>query len=309
MTDVTERQHPKTSYVLSAKQNYFHHRHSKGISQHLASQPVHPPSQADRETGRVNMQLRQPKDVGQQLNSVYGLKYLWWNFSIIGIHPPAGVRTHPVWRSLYLVYAVVINFLAGFCLPASMLANLMLLKSLEEIIGNLSLSMTIAISMTKELAILYCRGGLLKANHYLRLLDERCSAHPRDRMTVMEAVRMCHWYYTVYISFYGFCAIGFAYIGWSNHTLVYSAWFPNIFANDQTNYLAAYIFQNLAQTFTVFQNGNNDMYPLCYITLMIYHVRALADRIKRVGGDAEMSAEDNVQELRNCIQDHKNVQR
>ncbi|XP_075167929.1 odorant receptor 59a-like [Haematobia irritans] len=254
------------------------------------------------------MQLRQTKDVGQQLDSVYGLKYLWWNFSIIGIHPPAVAKAHPVWHFLYLVYAVVINFVAGFCLPATMLANLMLVKSVQEVIGNLSLSITIAVSMTKELAILYNRRLLLKANDYLEQLDKRCNPHASDRANIFTAVRLCHWFYAVYISFYGFCALGFAYIGWANHQLVYNAWFPTIFVSEQKNYLAAYIFQNLSQTFTVFQNGNNDMYPLCYITLMIYHLRSLADRVQRIGKDTKLSEDENVMELRRCIQDHKNIQ-
>ncbi|XP_037941928.1 odorant receptor 42a-like [Teleopsis dalmanni] len=49
------------------------------------------------------------------------------------------------------------------------------------------------------------------------------------------------------------------------------------------------------------------MYPQCYVALIIGHVRALAERIKRIGVNPKASGDDNLEELLACIQDHKDI--
>ncbi|TMW43587.1 hypothetical protein DOY81_011333, partial [Sarcophaga bullata] len=237
------------------------------------------------------MQLKRPIDLGQPLNSVDGLKYLWMNWTIIGLNPPtnANVSKYNAWRILYYIYAAVINFVAAFLFPASLLAYLWFITSWQEIVQNLSLSVTIAMATFKQVAVVMHRQGLLNSNEFVKPLDERSNVYTEDRLKILKAIQKCHFFSALYISIYMFCAIGFAYIGWANHKLPYSAWFPTS-----------------AVIFTVFQNGNNDLYPLCYLTLTIAHFETLAERIKRIGYvSGPNTIEENVEELKRCIMDHK----
>lgn len=125
------------------------------------------------------MQLKRPIDLGQPLNSVYGVKYLWVNWSVVGMNPPASKSI--LWRLLYYIYSAVINFLACFCLPASMLVNLWFINSWQALVGNLSLSITISMATLKQWVLIRHRRRLLNSNGFLKSLDERSSHHPQDR--------------------------------------------------------------------------------------------------------------------------------
>ncbi|XP_065369062.1 odorant receptor 2a-like [Calliphora vicina] len=252
------------------------------------------------------MQLKRPIDLGQPLDSVYGVKYLWLNWSVVGMNPPASISS--LWLLLYYMYSAVINFLGSFCLPASMLANLFFINSWQALVGNLSLSITISMATLKQLVVLRHRRRLLKSNGFLKPLDERSSHHPQDRMDILNGIRTCHLYYVSYMTTYIFCAVGFSYVGWSNHQLIYNSWFPTIFANSQSNYLLAFSHQIMAQMVLVFQNGNNDIYPMCYLSLVTAHLESLANRISRIGMEKrQRSVAENIEELRLCILDHKNL--
>ncbi|KAI8126968.1 Odorant receptor 2a [Lucilia cuprina] len=254
---------------------------------------------------QIVMQLRRPKDLGQQIESFYGLKYLWMNWTIVGMHPPTNLTA--IWRFIYYIYGVILTLIAGFGLPVTMLANLWFIDSRQELVANLSLSTTIAVAGLKQFTLWIHLRRLLKSNVFLKPLDERSNHNPQERMNILNAIRYCHLYYAMYTLTYFICAYGFAYIGWSNHRLIYSGWFPRFFDSPRANYLAAFTYQNIAQTTLIFQNGNNDMYPLCYLSLIIGHLDSLAERIKRIGADKKCSIEENVEELRLCILDHKNL--
>lgn len=256
------------------------------------------------------MQLRRPIDIGQPLNSLDGLKYLWRHWTIIGIHPPTDVTKNILWLRLYYIYAAVINLIAAVIFPATLVAYLGFVKSWQELVQNLSLSVTIAVASFKQLGVVIHRQRLLASHEYLKPLDKRCNINKEDRLTILKCIEKCNFFSALYISIYFFCALGFAYIGWANHSLIYSAWYPAIFDNEEWNYKATYIFQICAEIFTVFQNGNNDLYPLCYLTLTIAHFETLAERIKRIGFETESrSIEENIEEFKMCIMDHKHLLR
>ncbi|KAM7344689.1 odorant receptor 2a-like [Cochliomyia hominivorax] len=252
------------------------------------------------------MLLRRPVDTGQTINSFYGLKYLWLNWTITGMHPPA--TKSKFWLFVYYIYSITTNIVAGIGLPVTMLVNLYFITSWEEVVENLSMSFSIAIVPCKQLVILLNRRRLYKSDKYLKPLDERSSHDPKDRMNILMAIRTCHIYFLIFTLSYFFVTVGFAYIGWNKHSLVYSGWFPEWFSSPYANYVAAFIYQDFAQTFMVFENGNNDAYPLCYLVLMVAHLETLAERIKRIGnGKAQHSIEENTEELKRCLNDHKNL--
>lgn len=256
------------------------------------------------------MQLKRPIDSGQPLDSIDGLKYLWKMRTIVGTNRLATFKSTK-WPLLYYTYSAVLNFLAGICFPASLLINLCFINSWPELVANLSLSFSISVATCKHFAVLVNHKSLVKSHKYLKLLDLRSNSHSRDRKYILKGSRYCHLYSLVYIAMYFICIAGFSYIGWTHNQLIYNAWFPKFFTDERKNYVTAFIFQYVSQTYMVFQNGFNDAYPLCYLTLMIAHLESLANRIERIGrAEREpLSIVENIRELKLCVWDHTNLLR
>ncbi|XP_036332559.1 odorant receptor 7a-like [Rhagoletis pomonella] len=246
--------------------------------------------------------LLQVTDTGAPLNSARAFRYLWLNWRLIGMHP---TRRH---RCLYFAYSASINSVFGILLPATMIAKLCFIENLPQLIGLLYLGVTLTMATAKQFSLWLHRSKLLDVNLYLAKLDARCNHHAVDRQHLLSAIRICHFYYVAYMFVYELSSSGFAYIGFSLRQLVYDAWFPKLYDDADKNLTITLIYQNFAvMTFFVLQNVNNDMYPQCYLAVMIGHMRALSARISRVGKDDALSVEDNIEELKNCIEDHKNL--
>ncbi|XP_037941929.1 odorant receptor 2a-like [Teleopsis dalmanni] len=246
------------------------------------------------------MLLRNPIDRNQKLDSSLATRYLWISWRISGVYPPKKYRT------AYYIYAVISNLIAVL-LPISTITNIFFIKGLQLMVENLSLTVTVVTATIKHFILYLYQDHLLQTNIYLKKLDKRSNEHPRDRYHVLFAIRICHIFYLVYNILFTVAAYGFAVIGVRTHQLLFNGWYPDFFNDETKNYHAAFIFQFLAITIYVFQNTNNDMYPQCYVAIMIGHLRALIERIERIGKDDRVSDEDNLDELLACIQDHKNI--
>ncbi|XP_069964592.1 odorant receptor 7a-like [Bactrocera oleae] len=218
------------------------------------------------------------------------------------MHP---TRRH---RLPYYIYSACINISLGIFLPATMIAKLFFIENLSQLIGLLYLGVTLTMATAKQWSLWLHRSKLLAVNYYLSKLDVRCMPHAVDRQHILTAIRICHLYYAGYMFVYELSSSGFAYIGFSLRQLVYDGWFPQLYADAAQNLTVTLIYQNFAvMTFFVLQNVNNDMYPQCYLAVMIGHLRALTARISRIGKDGVLSVEQNIAELTNCIEDHKNL--
>ncbi|XP_053963806.1 odorant receptor 7a-like, partial [Anastrepha ludens] len=211
-------------------------------------------------------------------------------------------------RRLYFIYSAFINVFLGILLPVTMITKLFFIENMPQLIGLLYLGVTITMATAKQFSLWLHRSKLLQVNFYLTKLDARCNSHAVDRQHLLTAIRICHLYYAAYMFVYELSSSGFAYIGFSLRQMVYDGWFPKFSANPEKNLTLTLIYQNFAvMSFFVLQNVNNDMYSQCYLAVMIGHLRALSARISRIGKEGVLSVEDNIEELKNCIEDHKNL--
>lgn len=240
-------------------------------------------------------------------NSLEGLKYLAIIWCIVGTNPPRFAEQGKK-RFLYYLYSGCVNSLCSIYFSATMLINLFFIDSYKDLVANLSLSISICMSGIKQLAVLKYRQQLLKSHGFLKLLDERCSGRENECKRIWNAVRSAQ-LFCLFFPFYVFCGCGFGYNGWSHHQLIYNAWYPNFFTTPEHNYLAAFVLQFCSQIYIGLQSVFNDIYPLCYLSLMIGHLESLADRIASIGWQkgCENHDEENIEELKNCVKDHKNL--
>lgn len=247
-------------------------------------------------------QQQQQQQHRQQIDSAHAFRYLWLNWRLIGMHP---TRRH---RWPYYIYSACINISLGIFLPATMIAKLFFIENLSQLIGLLYLGVTLTMATTKQWSLWLHRSQLLAVNYYLGKLDARCMRHAVDRQHILTAIRICHLYYAAYMFLYELSSSGFAYIGFKLRQLVYDGWFPQFYADAAQNLTVTLIYQNFAvMTFFVLQNVNNDMYPQCYLAILIGHLRALTARISRIGKDGVLNVDENIEELTNCVEDHKNL--
>ncbi|XP_061393086.1 odorant receptor 7a-like [Musca vetustissima] len=250
------------------------------------------------------------------LQTRHGLRYLYNGFRFLGIYFPQRGKT------LYFVWSLVVNLYVTILLPTGFIMGIIDVTDENVEIGNLLTSFQVAINVVgcsiKIILMYFLLPQLLKCEPIFERLDKRCTSRKeRDliRRFIHDGNRLVVWFAIAYWSYSSSTCISAVLFG----RLPYNLYNPFIDAQaSMGNFILAVLMEMVPMDIACFQQVVDDSYAVIYVQILRTHMQALLIRLKHLNdeddameldgynGD-EDSEERNVEKLKLCIIDHKNI--
>lgn len=231
--------------------------------------------------------------------------YLLVCFSIMGIHPTQKYK----W--LYICYSIIINLLTTVFITVSFTASYFVESNKNVSYGVFFSSIQAVINVygcaVKILLLVYYNPKLKTAKIIMDRMDERCQAE--DEVNELFNIRrlgrsIVVFYCTAYWSFTSTTYLSALITGepaYSIHLFIID------WRNSSVEFYAATLIEFILTSWTCWQQVANDSYGTVYVCILRAHVKILMLRIRKMASKRENTANENVEELKMCIKDHKNL--
>ncbi|KAM7349106.1 odorant receptor 7a-like [Cochliomyia hominivorax] len=233
------------------------------------------------------------------------LTYLFRCFRILGLY-----RTEK-YKYVYMIYCIFIHLSVTLFLPTSFIASYSLESNKNLDYDTLFTSIQVAINVfgcsLKICMLLYYIPHLLTAEPIMAKLDESCVAH--DEVELLYKIKNLGRKLVVNfsITFWSYSISTFVVSMMAAHP-PYSLYLPYInWRNSRWEFFIASFIEFLLMDAACFQQVANDSYAAVYVCILRAHVNILRLRIRKLGSDVSKSLEENENELKMCIKDHKNL--
>ncbi|XP_067642488.1 odorant receptor 59a-like [Eurosta solidaginis] len=237
----------------------------------------------------------------QNVKELFRAHWLVWKW--------LGQVPHPKYPKLYKVYAIFLNTFFSLGYPLHLLLGLLYLVKLEDVLLNLTISVSVAICSLKFFNIWR---NLKKVQHLEQIFDTLCARinHPNDwryyrEVSIPRAQKVLHLFYFVCVgtavtSEFTLLIMCIA----TDWRLMYPAYFPFQPYATTGNYLMAHLFQMFGLFVELAENLVNDTYGAMCLALLAGHAHLLGRRVASIGYDTKKSYEECNRDLINCIADH-----
>ncbi|XP_075155684.1 odorant receptor 7a [Haematobia irritans] len=232
--------------------------------------------------------------------------YLYRCFRIMGIHMPS---KH---RSAYIVYGILINCLTTIFTPITFTCSYFVKSNFQSasygvILSSIQTSINVYGCAIKILMLIHYNPRLKVAEKLMDRMDERCQSidEEHELQNVRDLGRkivllylLAYWSYTSctfissLVSGVPSYSIYLFVIDWRRSRLEF--------------YMASFI-EYVLTSWTCLQQVANDSYGTVYVCILRAHVRIMLLRIRKMASNGDKSLEDNVEELKMCIKDHRNL--
>lgn len=240
-----------------------------------------------------------------KITTKQALTYLYRCFRILGLY-----RTER-YKYVYIVYSIFVHSCVTIFLPASFIASYVLASNRNLDYDTLFTSIQVAINVfgcsLKICMLLYFIPHLLTAEPVMAKLDERCVAE--DEVELLYKIKNLGLKLVVNfsITFWSYALSTFVVSIIAGHP-PYSLYLPKInWRNSKWEFFLASFIEFILMDSACFQQVANDSYAAVYVCIIRAHVNILRLRIRKLGADPEKSLEDNEEDLKLCIKDHKNL--
>ncbi|BFG02907.1 odorant receptor 2a [Drosophila madeirensis] len=240
-----------------------------------------------------------------QLDTHTAVAYHWRVWQLTGLIRPSGIP-----KSLYRSYSIGLNLLVTLLFPLSLLARLILTRSMKEMCENLTITITDIAANLKFGNVYLVRRHLREIRTLIQQLDRRAQVIG-DR----EELRALDWAVTTArntfrtFAWIFVCGTTLSCVRVAlarSRQLLYPAWFGIDWRSSDEAYVGIYAYQLIALIVQAVQNCANDSYPPAYLCLLTGHMRALELRVGRIGrgcGCDCLNDRQSYAQLLGCIQD------
>ncbi|CAD7085736.1 unnamed protein product [Hermetia illucens] len=195
--------------------------------------------------------------------------------------------------------------------PVTMFIDLFLSEDIRHLFENLSVCFAETMASLKSINIFLKRKQYRRMNDLLENLDERfrAVADPEEEIFLKRIVKIAYRILVAYFIPFSLAALTCMLPAVFSKTrrLVYAAWFPFDWRNNDTTYYIISTYQVLGIWVTIYQNIMNDTFPGLYLWVLKGHFRALNIRVSKIGYDLKKSNDQNYYDLLRCISDHRIV--
>ncbi|XP_013107918.2 odorant receptor 59b-like isoform X1 [Stomoxys calcitrans] len=234
-----------------------------------------------------------------------GLRYLYNGYYFLGIYMPKK------YKYLYVLWSVIVNLYVTIYLPAGFIMGIVDATDENMEIGNLLTSFQVAINVVgcsiKIVLMFFLFPQLLRCEPLFEKLDKRCSTHGQKELVrrfMHDGNRMVVLFAIAYWSYSTSTCISAVIFG----RLPYNIYNPFINAHESWgSFILAVLMEMVPMDIACFQQVCDDSYAVIYVNILRTHLQALVLRLQQMKGDDKDSEEKNVEELKLCIIDHKNI--
>ncbi|XP_073822688.1 odorant receptor 2a-like [Musca autumnalis] len=247
------------------------------------------------------------------LDTNVAFRYHWKVWRWTGIKPP-----HNINPQLYKLYAIVVNILATFLFPLSLIVNVFLTKTLQELCENLTITISDFQSNLKFINVYLVRRQLDRIRSILRKLDRRVQSE-EEFAVLKSAISTAESSFLIFFRLYSFgttLSVVKVLLA-ESRSLLFPAWFGVNWVDNLSTYMGVIIYQFFALVVQALQNVASDSYPPAYLVILSAHMRALEIRVKAVGQFKDemqqpmsLTPEEQrkcLREFNECIKDYLNI--
>ncbi|XP_039959864.1 odorant receptor 7a-like [Bactrocera tryoni] len=239
------------------------------------------------------------------VRTVQATKYLFKGFRVLGIYMPERRK----W--LYLLYSLIPNTLVTIWLPLSFVFSYATMSTEDLVPSSLLTSIQVAINVigcsVKIVVMAFLLPKLRTANVYMNRLDARCCVEEEIaelRKIVQQGNRFVVLFAMSYWSYASSTFLGSVIFG----RPPYALYNPIIdWRKSKLAFITASLMEFALMDVACFQQVVDDSYAVIYVCILRTHMRILLMRLKRLATSAETILEENLEELKLCIIDHKNL--
>lgn len=252
------------------------------------------------------------KDIGNITDTNMAFFYHWKVWRWMGIKSPKNVNSH-----IYMIYALVINFLVTFLFPLTLIINVFNAKNTQQLCENLTITLTDTIANLKFFNVYLVRSELEKIKSLLSKLDRRAQQE-QEQIILRTAIKTSQKSFLIFVFLYTvgtFLSILKVIIA-DKRCLLYPAWFGVNWFDNTSTYVIVMTYQLCGLMIQALQNCANDSYPPAYLIILTAQMKALELRVRSIACSENgreklyLTQEErlrNLYEFNECIKDYKNI--
>lgn len=239
------------------------------------------------------------------VRTVQATTYLFRGFRVLGIYMPERRK----W--LYALYSLIPNVLVTIWLPVSFVFSYATMTTEDLVPSSLLTSIQVAINVigcsVKIVVMAFLLPKLRTANVFMDRLDARCRAEEEIaelRKIVQQGNRFVVLFAMSYWSYASSTFLGSVIFGRPPYAL-YNPFID--WRKSRLEFIAASLMEFALMDVACFQQVVDDSYAVIYVCILRTHMNILLMRLGRLATNTETKLEENLEELKLCIIDHKNL--
>ncbi|XP_075145235.1 odorant receptor 2a-like [Haematobia irritans] len=252
------------------------------------------------------------KSFNLPLNTNVAFRYQWKVWYGMGIKAPKNVNTNT-----YKLYAIFINCFVTLLFPLSLIVNVFLAQSLQQLCENLTITLSDSLANVKFINVFLVRHDLDRIKIILRKLDARVQ-NPEEIRILKSAINTAQKTFLIFLRLFvvGTILSVIKIVLAEERYLLYPAWFGVNWKDSFMWYALVITYQLFALIVQALQNVANDSYPPAYLIILTGHMKALEIRIKSLGNSEDGTPKlwlttkeqnDYLEEFNRCIEDYLNI--
>ncbi|XP_058974685.1 odorant receptor 7a-like [Musca domestica] len=243
--------------------------------------------------------------ISKKVATKQALTNLYICFRVMGIHV---TKNHP---HLYIIYVIVIHSLTTVFTPISFTTSYFRKTDQDFNVGVFLTSIQAVINVygcaIKILLLIYYKTKLEAAEKLMDKMDQHCRAEDeiQELFNIRDLGRkIVLGYITAYWTYTTMTYISALVSGVPSYSI--NLFFLDWKRSKREFYLASFL-EYVLVTWTCLQQVANDSYGTIYVCILRGHVRVLLLRIRKMGRKVDQTADQNLEELKSCIKDHKDL--
>nr|AYN70699.1 odorant receptor OR6-1 [Bactrocera minax] len=212
---------------------------------------------------------------------------------------------------LYALYSLIPNVLVTIWLPVSFVFSYATMTTEDLVPSSLLTSIQVAINVigcsVKIVVMAFLLPKLRTANVFMDRLDARCRAEEEIaelRKIVQQGNRFVVLFAMSYWSYASSTFLGSVIFGRPPYAL-YNPFID--WRKSRLEFIAASLMEFALMDVACFQQVVDDSYAVIYVCILRTHMNILLMRLGRLATNTETKLEENLEELKLCIIDHKNL--
>lgn len=240
----------------------------------------------------------------------YAIDTLYWHFMFwrfLGLDDTKWPKRYQ--RILYKMYMVFIQFAVNFYFPFSLIYKLFTLRTPRDILENIAISFAVMTCSVKSIVMKRKITDIRKIGEISKELEKEAKLNEGEYELILEFKKKGRRYVIMFFLLFGslVCSGALTVTTFTSRRLMYPAYFPYDFQQNQFIYGCTAFYQWLTWAIDVIGNAYYDSYPGLLTFLLCQHLKMLSLRVSKIGYDPKVSPEENQELLKKAVNVHRQL--